>query len=144
MWNFAGNSKTAVQSREERKLMFERDNEVELREIEREEKEAELRKAALHARLESQQQNRSKGLLGGNKAGNSMFEFEDDTGEQREMNNEIEEAQEEALFALQQARLVLDANQKEIERQNHQVQRMTERVSGFFWDSQPPNFAAYI
>ncbi|KAL2166816.1 hypothetical protein VTG60DRAFT_2133 [Thermothelomyces hinnuleus] len=132
MLDFAGNSKTAIQMREEKKMEYDHEQQAEVEAIEREEREARARYAQVQAIMERQNQPRPRTLgAGASKASAFEFEdeeFEDDTGEQRMHNQQIREHQEAIVHGLRQLNGVLKIQGQELERQVEQTARMTERT----------------
>jgi hypothetical protein len=131
MWNFTGNSKSAIRSREEKKLGYDRAHALQVEEMEQEENESRLRMAQMHAGIEAQNQ---KALLGGSKAKHNFNfeeeEFEDDDGVQRLHNEKIRDDQEHILQGVRQVKGLLKMQGAELERHNQRIQRMADTVSG--------------
>jgi len=131
MLNFAGNSKTAIQMREERKMGYDREHQRELDAMEQERKESRLKYAEMQGQIEAQNQQQSRTLLGGGNASKYNFEdeeFEDDTGEQRMHNEQIRGHQDAILQGLRKVNGVLKIQGEELDRQVKQIDRMTERT----------------
>jgi len=125
MLNFAANSKGRIASRAEKKLNIQRQHEAQL-EREREEQDV-LRKWDAHQQLEAQ---KPKVLLGGSskKTDFSKYEFEDDTGRQRELNEEHDEIVDGLLEESIKLRKAAEFQKFILHDQNEQIARMTNKV----------------
>jgi hypothetical protein len=130
MLNFVANSKSRVAARAEKKMEYQRQHELMREQTSREQHNLDRKLELEMQRLDAA---RPKGLLGAaakHKTDHSKFEFEDDTGEQRALNDEydvlITDITEEARKLRRKAEIQGFILKDQVE----QVGRMTDKVSG--------------
>ncbi|KAL2022763.1 hypothetical protein VTK56DRAFT_4579 [Thermocarpiscus australiensis] len=131
LFNLGANKKSAIEAIETRKMTFDRQHEMDREEAMRKEHEAgrrfdEMQNRVMRQRDEALQQTQPGGLLGGNKDNNSKFVFEDDTGMQEQMENDLTGKQSRILLNMKAAKGLAIVQGEELVRQNRELQSMTE------------------
>lgn len=126
MFNFAANSKGRIASRAEKMMNIQRQHEAQLERM-REEQDVSRKWEARQQQLEAE---RPKVLLGGagKKTDFSKYEFEDDTGRQREMNEEYDGIVDGLLEQSMKLRQQTELQKFILDDQNEQIARMTHKV----------------
>lgn len=128
MFNFAANSKGRVASRAQKKMNIQRQHEAELEQAVEDGDVVRKWEAQLQKQPDA---GKSQALLGapGKKKDFSKYEFEDDTGRQRELNEEHDEIVDGLLDQSIQLRKQAEFQQFILKDQNEQISRMTNKVS---------------
>jgi hypothetical protein len=126
IWNFAANSKSRIASRAEKKMTIQQ-QQAALSERNRQENSLDRQWQIRQNELETA---KPKGLLGApsKKTDFSKFEFEDDTGRQREMNEEYEGIVDGLLQQTKEMRQQAEFQGFILDHQNAQIARLTNKV----------------
>jgi hypothetical protein len=124
MFNLVSNSKGRIAQRTEKKLLIKQEHQ-------RMQEEADMEERDLTRQFEKLQAAKPKGLLGAGrqKTDHSQFQFEDDTGEQAEMDDEYDEIVHDLSAQTSMLRRNAELNGFILENQLRQVSRLTESVS---------------
>ncbi|KXX78145.1 Protein transport protein SEC9 [Madurella mycetomatis] len=128
IFNPFANSKSRIAARNEKKMTIQQQREMRAEEAKRE---AYERQQAMATEMQKIRESRPKKLLGGNKNkdfGRWDLEFEDDSGRQREMNEEIDKNLDEVEQLLGEVHFDANAISLTIDKQNQQVSRMAEKT----------------
>jgi hypothetical protein len=129
MFNLVSNSKGRIQQRTEKKMMLQREHQLMQEQADMEERDLTRQWEAERQKLQA---GKPKGLLGAGrqKTDHSQFQFEDDTGEQAEMDREYDEIVGDLSTQATMLRQNVEFNTFILEKQLQQVSRLTENVSG--------------
>ncbi|GAB1310982.1 hypothetical protein MFIFM68171_01192 [Madurella fahalii] len=131
--NLMANSSSRIAAREEKKTVRQLQHEKELAQLDQDEFESTEKFARMQAMMEQEmrardaqeKQAQQKTLLGG-KPKNTWMEFEDDTGEQAALNEEIEQQTAEISRGLGAAKMMLQFQQEQLSQQNDKLKVMSE------------------
>jgi hypothetical protein len=126
MFNLVSNSKGRIAQRTEKKMTLQREHQLM-------QEQADMEERDLTRQFEAKmlQAAKPKGLLGAGKqkTDHSQFQFEDDTGEQAEMDREYDEIVDDLSTQTALLRRNAELNGFILENQLRQVSRLTESVS---------------
>lgn len=126
MWGFVDNSKSSIEARNQKKMTIQEQREMEAAQ---QRQEAFEREQALTAKIQELQAN--KPLLGKKDKNTARFQFEDESGRQREMNEEIEDNLAEVQASISKVNIYAHSISMRLDQQNAQIDRMQEKVSSY-------------